>query len=345
MVVSVRSKRLDKEVAFLKATAKAYTNIALIKYWGKRDDRLFLPTNSSVSLTLDRFYTETSVEFRSDLPSDQFYLDGKIVNEETEMAKISRFLNLIRDIANEKKFATIQSVNKVPIAAGFASSASGYAALAAAAMKAIGLQTDKKTLSQIARQGSGSACRSVYGGFVEWNKGNREDGSDSFANQILEKEKWDISVLSTLVESQPKEVLSREGMKRTVDTSPFYPGWLATVEQDLAIAKNAIELRDFEMLGEVAERNALKMHATTLGANPPFMYWQSATLQVMEHVQALRASGIQAYFTIDAGPNVKVLCQQKDEQIVYDELKKIPTVKDVYTCHPGPGISYITSND
>ena len=324
----------------LEATAKAHTNIALIKYWGKRDEELFLPMNNSLSITLDRFYTITSVQFCECLTSDKLYLNESLATED-ETKKISGLLDLIRDLAGIKLYAVVDSINKVPTAAGFASSASGFAALAAAATKALGMDIDEPTLSKIARQGSGSACRSIHGGYVEWKKGEKSDGSDSYAEQILPEDEWDLSILSVLLEPKQKKILSREGMKRSVETSPFYQGWLDTVDEDLEVAKQAINQRNFEMLGDVLERNAMKMHATTLGANPPFMYWQSATFDVMEKVQDLRESGIQAYFTIDAGPNVKVLCQPKDEEFVREALLSVAPVQDVYTCHPGPGISYL----
>ncbi len=327
----------------MEATARAHTNIALIKYWGKRDEKLFLPMNSSVSITLDQFYTTTSVQFCSCLSEDKFTLDGQ-EGSKSETEKITAFLDLIREMNGIKTRAVVDSVNNVPTAAGFASSASGFAALAAAATKALGMNADEKLLSQIARQGSGSACRSIYGGYVEWEKGEKEDGTDSYAKQLIKEDEWDLTVLSVLLEAAPKKVLSREGMKRTVDTSVFYAGWLDTIEDDLKVAKQAIELRDFEMLGNVLEKNALKMHATTLGANPPFMYWQSATFDVMQKVEELRATGIEVYFTIDAGPNVKVLCQPKDEKVVQQALNNISTVQDVYLCHPGPGITYLPQN-
>ncbi|WP_226037291.1 diphosphomevalonate decarboxylase [Aquibacillus saliphilus] len=327
----------------MEAIAKAHTNIALIKYWGKRDEALFLPMNSSLSITLDKFYTTTAVQFCSCLKEDVFLLNGQLASED-ETLKISHFLDKIRDIAGQKLYAVVNSVNKVPTAAGFASSASGYAALAAAATKAIGLEIDNKTLSQIARQGSGSACRSIFGGYVEWQKGEKTDGTDSFAKPVGNEQEWNLSILSVLVASKQKKVLSREGMKRTVETSPFYAGWLETVEKDLSLARSAINEHDFEKLGDVVEANALKMHATTLGANPPFMYWQSATIDVIEHVQELRSKGIKAYFTIDAGPNVKVICQQKDEQVVRDLLLNVDSVEDVYLCHPGPGVTYLPAS-
>ncbi|WP_172369153.1 diphosphomevalonate decarboxylase [Sporosarcina jiandibaonis] len=324
----------------MEATAKAHTNIALIKYWGKRDEELFLPMNNSLSITLDQFYTITSVQFCECLTADKFYLNETLATDD-ETKKISELLDLIRKLSGVKMFAVVDSLNKVPTAAGFASSASGFAALAAAATKAIGMDIDEQTLSTIARRGSGSACRSIYGGYVEWQKGELLDGTDSYAEQVLHEKEWDLTILSVLLEPKEKKILSREGMRRSVETSPFYQGWLETVDEDLEVAKQAINERNFEMLGEVLERNAMKMHATTLGANPPFMYWQSATFDVMEKVQELRESGFRAYFTIDAGPNVKVLCQPKDEEYVRGALMALTPVQDVYTCHPGPGISYL----
>ena len=324
----------------MKATARAHTNIALIKYWGKRDESLFLPMNNSLSITLDKFHTTTSVEFCPCLPADLFIMNNQLTSG-TEMSKITHFLDRIRDMSGKRWHAVVHSTNNFPTAAGFASSASGYAALTAAATKAIGLDLGYKALSQLARLGSGSACRSIYGGYVEWQKGEKSDGTDSFAKPVLEGGNWDLSIVSVLVTDAPKKVSSREGMKRTVETSPFYSSWLESVETDFLNAKEALSQHDFELLGSIVESNALKMHATTLGATPPFMYWNSATLDVIQEVQSLRSGGIQAYFTIDAGPNVKVLCQPKDEQAVKEALGNLPNVQHTYLCHPGPGITYL----
>jgi diphosphomevalonate decarboxylase len=324
----------------MKATAKANTNIALIKYWGKRDEALFLPMNSSISVTLDRFYTITTVEFSENLTNDIFVLNNQPAGE-AQSNKVFRFLERIRELAGSQLHAVVTSENKVPTAAGFASSASGFAALAAAGAKALNLELSQKELSILARQGSGSACRSVYGGYVEWQKGEREDGKDSFANQLLSEQDWNISVLSVIVATKQKKVSSREGMKLTVETSPFYSGWLQTVSQDLERAKEAIKSLDYEKLGEVVEANALKMHATMLGAEPPILYWQSGTLEVIHHIQSLRLSGIPAFFTIDAGPNVKVLCLPEHQQQVEESLLTLPAVQDIITCHPGSGITYL----
>jgi diphosphomevalonate decarboxylase len=324
----------------LKSTARANTNIALIKYWGKRDEKLFLPMNSSLSITLNNFYTITSVEFKEELKEDVLILNH-IRGSARELMKVSSFLDIIRERANVMLYANIITENHVPTAAGFASSASGYAALTAAATKAIGLTLSDEELSRIARQGSGSASRSIYGGYVEWKKGWLADGTDSFARQILDENSWRLSILSVVITSVKKRVSSREGMKRTVETSPFYKGWLDTVENDMHVAKKAIGNRDFISLGEVLEENAMKMHATMLGAKPPIIYWEGGTMDVIHCIHELRKDGIPAYVTIDAGPNVKVLCQPDYEEKVVKVLLELGSVLSVIPCYPGEGVRYL----
>ncbi|RDW16019.1 diphosphomevalonate decarboxylase [Oceanobacillus arenosus] len=325
----------------MKATAKAHTNIALIKYWGKRDQALILPTNNSLSLTLDGFYTTTTVDFHDALTQDVFMLNGQAVTGEAYQ-RVTKFLDLIRNLSGKTDlYANIGSINEVPTAAGFASSASGFAALAAAGAKAIGLNLSDPELSRLTRQGSGSACRSIYGGFAEWEMGEKEDGTDSYAVPIAPREYWDIRVAAVVLSSTMKKVSSRAGMKRTVETSPFYSGWIDSIPNDLNGIKVGIQEKDFEKVGAISEANCLKMHATTLGANPPFTYWHDTTLRVMHTVQEMRANGIPAYFTIDAGPNVKVLYLPEDEARVEETLRNIAGVTDVRLSKAGPGITYL----
>lgn len=325
----------------MKATAKAHTNIALIKYWGKRDEPLILPMNNSLSLTLDGFHTTTSVAFQDRLTADQFYLNNRLV-EGAESRRVSIFLDLIRKEAGRTDVcAEVHSTNHVPTAAGFASSASGFAALAAAASKAIGLPVNEQELSILTRQGSGSACRSIYGGFVEWEKGTKADGSDSHAVPVAPADHWDLRVAAVVLSSDEKKVLSREGMKRTVDTSPFYPAWVQSIPDDLEAIKEGIAEKDFEKVGEISEANCLRMHATTLAANPPFSYWHSTTLSIMQAVRQLRSDGIPAFFTIDAGPNVKVLYTPEHEDIIRNTLQNVPGVHDIKVSRPGQGVSFI----
>lgn len=324
----------------MQATAKAHTNIALVKYWGKRDESLILPTNNNLSLTLDGFYTTTTVEFKDDLKKDFFLLDNKEI-QGTQYDRVTTFLDLVRKMAGKPElFAEVHSVNDVPTAAGFASSASGFAALAAASSKAIGLDLSDQELSRLTRQGSGSACRSIYGGFAEWQKGSKADGSDSYAVPIAPQNHWDIRVGAVVLFDTEKDVSSREGMKRTVDTSPFFKGWVDSIPNDIKIIKEGIKERDFVKVGEVAEANCLKMHATTLGATPPFMYWHATTLSVMQKIQEMRREGIPAYFTIDAGPNVKVLYLPEHEEVIKEQLQQLPGVKEVILSRAGQGITY-----
>ncbi|MYL47564.1 diphosphomevalonate decarboxylase [Virgibacillus halodenitrificans] len=324
----------------MKATAKAHTNIALIKYWGKRNEEIILPTNNSLSLTLDGFYTETTVALHEDYTEDHFILDGQPVVGE-QYKRVTTFLDLIRKLAGKNIYADVRSINNVPTAAGFASSASGFAALAAAGTKAMGIHLSEQELSRLTRQGSGSACRSIYGGFAEWRMGKENDGSDSYAVPIVPVEHWDLRVAAVILSSTMKKVSSREGMKRTVESSPFFDGWVNSIPKDLEEIKEGIKARNMEKVGSIAEANCLRMHATTLGANPPFTYWHDTTLTVMQTVKQLREQGVPAYFTIDAGPNVKVLYLPENEKTVEKVLREIPGVTDVRLSKSGQGVTYI----
>lgn len=319
----------------MEATARAHSNIALIKYWGKRNEALVLPYNSSLSITLNELYSDTTVRFDASLKSDVFMLNGQPATER-EQGRVSEFLNHVRQLGNVSCHAAVNSQNQVLTAQGMASSASGFAALACAATAALGLQMNAQSLSRLARLGSGSACRSIYGGFVEWTKGVRSDGLDSHATPIACEDHWDLRILFTITSTSEKQVSSREGMRRTSNTSAFYGEWLATVDRDLKEAKHSVIHREFNRLGQVAEANALKMHATMLTANPPFWYWNETTIRVMNQIQSLRDTGIPAYFTMDAGSNVAVLCEPESVQAVRTHLETIPGVQKVVECRPGP---------
>lgn len=321
----------------VKGKARAHANIALIKYWGKRDDELVLPMNSSLSLTLDCFYTETEVIFNDDIEKDYFYLNNNI-QDEAATKKVSDFLDLFRNSAGIKSSAMVKSINYVPTAAGLASSASGFAALAAAANVASGLNLDNKDLSIYARQGSGSATRSIYGGLVEWRRGI--SGKDSYAVPI-DDAKWDIGMIVVIVNPKEKLISSREGMKRTVETSPFYTSWVESAEEDLKQIKIAISKRDFEQMGLIAERNSLKMHATMLGAKPPLSYWEPESVLVMQIVRELRKEGIPCYFTMDAGPNVKILCKLSESYKIKERLTQSFHEEKIIITGPGPGVTIL----
>ena len=321
----------------LEAAAEAHVNIALVKYWGKRDVSLNLPIKNSIAMTLDKLSVTMHVEFRDDLSQDQLVLNSTRENGAAR-DRVARFLDHIRGLAKESKHARVMSVSRVPVASGLASSAAAFAALSLAASRALGLRLQPYELSRLARRGSGSAARSIYGGFSEWVAGIRSDGEDSYAHQLLGEQEWDLCALVVLVNAPQKSVSSREGMIRVAKTSPFFAGWLASLDNDLDMMRRAIHRRDFEMLGETAERNALKMHATTLGANPPFSYWCGATLNVMLRVSDLRRSGLMGFATIDAGPHVVVLCRRDQTALLTQEMRNVPGVADVIQCGPGPGV-------
>lgn len=298
--------------------ARAHTNIALIKYWGKADEALIIPMNNSLSVTLDRFYTETRVTFDETLTEDQLILNGEAVNAK-ESAKIQRYMEMIRKEAGISEHALIESENFVPTAAGLASSASAYAALAGACNEALQLGLSDKDLSRLARRGSGSASRSIYGGFAEWEKGH--DDESSFAHRV-EADGWEneLAMIFVVINNKSKKVSSRSGMSLTRDTSRFYQYWLDNVEPDLKETKEAIAQKDFKRMGEVIEANGLRMHATNLGAQPPFTYLVPESYDAMRIVHECREAGLPCYFTMDAGPNVKVLIEKKNQQAIVDKF-------------------------
>lgn len=322
--------------------ARAHTNIALIKYWGKRDKELFLPMNSSLSLTLDAFYTDTKVVFDEQLVADEFVLNG-VLQSEKEISKISRFLDLFREYINESRYARVESLNFVPTAAGLASSASAFAALALATATALNLDLTREELSTFARRGSGSSTRSLFGGFVEWDMGT---GSEDSAARPIDDADWDIGMLVLAVDTGQKKIASREGMDHTVATSPFYSAWVETAKTDLEAMKVAIVERDFDKVGRLTEHNGMKMHATTLSANPPFTYWLADSLRAQEAVRQVREEkGLSAYMTMDAGPNVKVLCRASQMEELAVALGQYFPADKMITSRPGQAAYVLSEAD
>lgn len=324
-----------------KAAVRAHTNIALIKYWGKADEELFLPMNSSLSLTLDGLYTDTFVEISDAFTEDQFRLNGQLQSEK-ETAKISHFLDLFRKEANRNEFIHVDSVNHVPTAAGLASSASAFAALAGALNLAMGLNMDPQTLSTFARRGSGSATRSLFGGFVEWQKGS--SSKDSMAIPVDDAD-WDIGMVIVAVNKSAKKISSRLGMKQTVETSPFYPAWVESAEKDLVAIKKAIQVQDFEKLGQITEHSAMKMHGSMMGAATPIIYFEPDSIKAIQAVRELREQGILCYVTMDAGPNVKVLCRLSEAEKIKEKLTAYFSTEQLLISGPGKGIRSLTPEE
>lgn len=316
--------------------AKAHSNIALIKYWGKRDEDLILPYNSSISLTLNEFYTITEAEFTSG-DQDIFILNGE-EQDSDELTKVSNFIDLFRKLAKNDKKVIIRSENHLPTAAGLASSASGYAAMAGCLNRLFNLNYSLEDLSKLARRGSGSATRSVYGGIVEWNKG---DDSDSSKAIRIDGGNWDIGMLAIIVNDNKKKLSSRQGMSQTVETCPFYPAWVKSAEEDLKNIKEAIYEKDLVRIGEIAEFSALKMHATMMASKPSIIYLEALSLQIINRVKELREKGILVYFTIDAGPNIKLITNSKNLDMVKEGLKDLVSPDRMVYSQAGPDLSIL----
>lgn len=317
------------------ATAKAHTNIALVKYWGKKDQELIIPQTDSLSLTLNEFYTTTTVNFDNHLASDLVAIDQQTLSKK-EAKKVVHVLNIVRQLSGIKSFARVESINHVPTAAGLASSASAFAALAGAASTAAGLNLSKRDLSRLARRGSGSATRSIYGGLVEWQKGT--DDVSSFAQPVLENVDFPIEMLAVLVDTKKKKVSSRSGMQSSVDTSPYYDAWRQVVADDMVAIKKAIKAKDIDQIGHIAEENALRMHALTFSADPGFTYFNVETLTIIKAVEDLRSQGVNCYYTMDAGPNVKVIYNRENRSKIVEKLSNIVGPERLVVSQPGPGI-------
>lgn len=321
------------------ATAQAQPNIALVKYWGKRDAALNLPAAGSLSITLDALHTGTSVRFDPALAADEVVLNGS--RDAGQARAVAAFLDLVRERAGTGLRAHVESTNDFPTGAGLASSASGFAALALAASAALGLELTPRELSVLARRGSGSAARSIHGGFVEMAAGTRDDGTDAFATPLLDAMDWPLKVVIAITTRAAKAVGSRDGMDASRRTSPFYRAWIGTVATDLAAAREAVWTRDFEKLADTSEASCLAMHAVMLSTRPGLVYWNPATVACIHAVRALRHGGTGVFFTIDAGPQVKAVCLPEHATRVANTLRSVPGVEEVLVSGLGAGARLI----
>lgn len=282
----------------------APSNIALSKYWGKRDAALNLPLNSSLSISLADWGSTTQISPSPDDTDQVWFNDAQLDPGSAFAAKMLRFVDLFR--RDQSIPLRLDSHNSIPTAAGLASSASGFAALTLAVNAAFGLNLPMQTLSMMARLGSGSASRSLWHGFVRWDRGRAADGGDSFAN-LLDVTWPEFRIAIVPVDTGPKSHSSRDGMNHTVATSPLFKSWPERAERDCALIQDAVIARDFNTLGTLAEANALAMHATMMAARPALCYLKPASWQVLETLWQARADGLAAYATMDAGANVKLL--------------------------------------
>jgi len=317
----------------MKATAEAPANIAFIKYWGNADANLRLPHHNTISMNISGAKTTTTVEFVSSLSVDEVFLGGNRIDG-TGAERVTEVLNHIRKMSGSKLFARVTTTNSFPTAAGMASSASGFAALAVAAASAAGLSLTEKELSTVARLGSGSATRSVPDGFVEWQAGTNHE--TSFAQSLYAPEYWDIVDIITVTDASEKKVSSTLGHS-LADTSVLYAGRLATMEKKIAELKRAMVDKDFPRFGEIIEEESFNLHAIMMTSRPSVLYWTPATVRVLQALRVWREEGLLAYATMDAGANVHVVCEGKDLDELEKRLKALEGVKKTILGRPARG--------
>ncbi len=316
--------------------ATAAANIALVKYWGKRDAALNLPARGSLSLTLDALRTWTEVTLAPEAAADTLVLDGK-AQAGKPLARVVEFLDRVRARARPELAsvrARVVSRTTFPVAAGLASSASGFAALAVGAAAAYELGLDPTQLSGLAREGSGSAARSVFGGFVRMDAGRAQDGHDAVARP-LGGVRLELAAAVAVARAGEKDIGSTDGMEATRKTSPYHMAWLDLVDEDLRVAERALAAGDFDTLARVTEGSCLAMHANAMAARPGIIYFKGVTLWAIDRVRALRKAGTPVMFTVDAGPHLVAFTPPEHLVAVAAALGEHPDVDRVITSHAG----------
>ncbi len=319
------------------ATAIAHPNIALAKYWGKRAGEGNVPAVPSLSVTLSGMSTTTTVSFDDTLVDDELILNGEHRGDSQPKVRASQLLDRVRSAAHTLSRARIVSTNDFPTASGLASSASGFAALALASVRAAGLDWSAAQVADLARRSSASAARSIFGGFVELDGGTAEDGTPSAgaARAVAGATAIDLRVLVCVTTEDAKVTSSTDGMKLTQDASPYYAAWVADAPASHRGIRAALLAGDFVRLGELAERSALAMHACAMAAG--IVYLTGATLAALAEVRMLRAAGLAAFATIDAGPHLKCLVRSADAAVARERLERVPGVLRIIDTVPGEG--------
>jgi len=327
--------------SYLSAEAVAHPNIALIKYWGNSDNRLRLPANGSISLNLHELETRTEVVLDSGLEADVLYINDEIQSG-SALSRVKVFLDDIRIICGKTRFLKISSQNNFPSSAGIASSASAFAALAAAASCVYGMDLSEKHLSRLARRGSGSACRSIPDGITEWFAGTSD--LDSYAVSIAPPEHWDLWDCIAITQSKPKKIGSTAG-HQIAQSSPLQEARIADTPRRLDICRSAISQKDFDKLADITELDSNMLHAIMLTSEPPLMYWNAASIEIMHHVNHLRSKGVPCAYTLDAGPNVHIICLQTALKRLRKEIPEIKGLESMITSGIGEGVRLLRTPD
>lgn len=317
----------------MKKTAVAPANIAFIKYWGKENESYRIPLNDSLSMNLSGAYTTTTVEFSDVYRADEVLLVNGTFSD-AEIRRVCEALDDIRARAGISLFARVHTMNSFPKGAGAAASASGFAALTVASVEAAGLTLSEKELTTIARMGSGSACRSIPDGFVVWEKGTSPE--TSYAYSLYPHAYWDVRDVLVIVDAGMKKVSTSDGM-RAVTTSPVLTSRLAAIPSRMKRIKQALQEKDFSVFGRIMEEDCLDMHAVMQTQTPPILYWNDTTKVIMDAVRAWRTQGLEAYFTIDAGPNVHIICEGKSEEPIVARIRELDGVQSVIQNKVAPG--------
>ncbi|BCY19047.1 diphosphomevalonate decarboxylase [Leptolinea sp. HRD-7] len=315
----------------LSAKAVSHPNIAFIKYWGNRDSSLRIPVNGSISMNLAELETITTVTFTPSLSADQLTLNGKKADP-GQVQRVTDFLDIIRKMAGFNFFADVVSTNNFPTGAGIASSAAAFSALALAGSKAAGLELDEKTLTRLARRGSGSASRSIPDGFVEWLPGSTDE--DSYSISLASASSWDLRDVIAVVAADEKKTGSSEG-HGLAGTSPFQTTRVADAPRRLSICREAIISHDFDKLAAVMELDSDMMHAVMMTSTPALFYWEPASLRIIKSVPMWRNQGIPCAYTVDAGPNVHILCPASSKDDISSRLSNMDGVVTVLETSAG----------
>ena len=310
----------------MKAAAIAPSNIAFIKYWGKKDEILKIPENGSISMNLSNLLTTTLVEFSSDFKEDLVTINSK--NDLKESARVIKFLDLIRKKTNIFLKAKVVSKNNFPNGTGLSSSASGFAALTIAASKAVGLNLSENELSMLARQGSGSACRSIPDGFVEWDS--------TFAESLYPPDYWKIMDVVAIISNEKKDISSTDGQK-LASTSPFFKVRQEKISEKILKFKKTLKEKNFTEFGNIIEQEALELHAIMLTSMPSLIYLRPASLELMMLVKKWRSEGLEVYFTVNTGQDIHLIVEEKNSQELVNKLKKIKEVKNIIINKPSIG--------